>query len=275
MWPIVRYELVRLRWQIIGWGSLLLLVGALVMPMYEIALRQREQIEQLIQGLPPGFAAFFGNVDAIFQPEGFLSVRYFTLMPLLLGVFAVLVGSGLLASDEEKGILDLVVAHPVSRSELYLGRLTAFASATLAILAIGWLGLIVPMHWSSLHVGAGAMTLPFLSLLAVLLAFGTLALLLSMVLPSRRSAAMAAGLALVASYFITSFARINKDLEPMAKLSPLSYYQSGEAILGLNGSWFGGLLAVACVFGALAWWLFERRDIRVSGEGVWALPRHR
>ena len=272
MWPIFRYELARFRWQIIGWGGALFVIGLLVMPLYDVVLQQREQLEQLMKRLPPAFAAFFGNINAIFRPEGFLSVRYFMLMPLVLGIFAILAGSGLLAADEEKGILDLVLAHPVSRSALYLGRLAALVAATLAILVIGWLGLVVPMRWSSLDVGWGTLVLPFLSLLAVLLVFGTLALVFSMILPSRRQAGMMSGLLLVASYFITSFARINKDLEPLAKLSPLDYYQSGEAIMGFNGRWFAGLLTVAGLLAALAWWRFERRDIRVSGEGVWRLP---
>ncbi len=83
---------------------------------------------------------------------------------------------------------------------------------------------------------------------------------------------MAAGLALVTSYFITSLARLNPSLETIADASPLNYYQSGQAILGLNIAWLSGLLASAVLFAALAWWLFERRDIRVGGEGGWRLP---
>ncbi len=108
--------------------------------------------------------------------------------------------------------------------------------------------------------------------MGVLLCFGTLALLLSMLLPSRRRAGMTAGLLLVASYFLTSLARINSDLEPAARLSPLNYYQSGDAIRGLNAAWFVGLLAVAVLWALLAWWRFERRDIRVGGEAGWRLP---
>jgi ABC-2 type transport system permease protein len=111
------------------------------------------------------------------------------------------------------------------------------------------------------------------SLGAELWVFGMLALLLSLLLPSRRLAATAAGLGLVASFFITSLARINEDLETLAKLSPLNYYQGGQAITQLNLEWLGGLLAVALALTLLAWWRFERRDIRVGGEGGWGLPR--
>jgi ABC-2 type transport system permease protein len=107
----------------------------------------------------------------------------------------------------------------------------------------------------------------------VLLFFGSLALLLSLLLPSRRLAAMTAGMVLLASYFLTTLARLDRGLETVARLSPTHYYQSGEAIRGLNGPWFGGLLAVAGLFAVLAWWRFQRRDVRVVGEGVWRWPR--
>jgi ABC-2 type transport system permease protein len=143
------------------------------------------------------------------------------------------------------------------------------ATATVAILALSWLGLLVAKGSSSLEVGGWALALPHLSLLALMLFFSGLALLLSLVLPARRSAAMAAGLVLLTSYFLTTLARLDKDLETLSRLAPTSYYQSGDAIDGLNVRWFAGLLASAAAFVALAWWRFERRDIRVAGEGVW------
>ena len=49
-------------------------------------------------------------------------------------------------------------------------------------------------------------------------------------------------------------------------------FESGEAIGGLNIVWLAGLLAGAGLGLALAWYCFERRDIRVAGEGVWRWP---
>src|SRR5262245_28114077 len=168
---IFRYTLAGFRWQIIGWGVALFLVGLLIVPLYDLMLERREQLEELIESFPPAFSAFMGDMTRMFSPEGYLTVRYFSLMPLILGVFAVLAGSGLLAADEESGVLDLVLAHPVSRTGLFLGRLAAFVTAAAGVLAIAWAGLVLPMTWSSLRVGWGVLVLPFLSLLAVLLVF--------------------------------------------------------------------------------------------------------
>jgi ABC-2 type transport system permease protein len=283
MGPVFRRALARWRGQILGWGVVLALIGAATMPAYDAILHNSGQLKKLLQELSPWLMAFSGVGDKAQIPSRldpadpgiFLTMNFFSFMPIILGVFAVLGGSGLLASDEENGTLDLVLAHPVSRSAVFLARLAAFGAATVAVLVIAWLGLAVPAHWSAFPSTPGALALPFVSLLAVLLLFGTLALLGSMLLPSRVTAAMAAGIVLVVSYFITSLAPISPAVRTVAWLSPLDYYQSGYAVNGLDWAWLAGLLAASAVFAGLAWWRFERRDIRVAGEGSWGWPWQR
>jgi ABC-2 type transport system permease protein len=271
---IFLHGLARYRGQVLGWGLALALMAALAVVRYDLMQDNRELILQLVRGPAGDFIRMFGDVDRLTTPGGFLSLAFFSYLPLVLGVFAVLAGSGLIVADEEAGTLDLVLAHPVSRTALFLGRLLAFGAATLAILALSWLGFVVAMARSTLDVGGWALARPYLSLAAVLAFFGGLALLLSLVLPARRTAAMAAGLVLLVSYFLTTLARLDKGLERVARFSPISYYQGGEAIEGLNGRWLAGLLA-ALLFASLAWWRFERRDVRVIGEGGWRWPRLR
>jgi ABC-2 type transport system permease protein len=286
MLTIFRYTLARFRGQVLGWGVALFLLASMTASMYDSVFRANEdKMKELLKTYPRELLVTFGAgnsedpVEAFnpADPEKFLSMEFFSFMPLILGVFAVLAGSGLLAADEENGTLDLLLAHPISRTGLFVGRLLGFAASTVLILAIAWLGWAVWLGGSSLieRVDRPAVALPFLSLLAVLLFFGALALLLSLLLPSRRLAAMTAGLALVVSFFLTSLARVNPAWEVVGQLSPLTYYQSGQAIRGLNVGWFAGLLAVAGLFAVTAWRLFERRDVRVVGEGTWRWPWRR
>jgi ABC-2 type transport system permease protein len=271
---IFRYFLVRLRGQIIGWGLVFLLIGWPLVSVYDMMLKEKANLEKMMERFKPFITAMVPkNLQAtkFDSPDTFLSMRYFTLMPLILGFFAVIHGSGLLAVDEENGTLDLVLAHPVSRTGLFLGRVLALVAATALLLAVAWVGLVIPMSGTALQekVSLAQIILPFVSLFALLLFFSTLALASSMVLPSRRLAAMVAGFVLLASFFLTSFARANPDLAIFAQLSPLDYYQSGEAINGLNWAWLSVLLVPAGLFTGLAWWQFEHRDIRVAGEGSW------
>jgi ABC-2 type transport system permease protein len=274
MTTIFLYTVGRMRGQILGWGlSLALLAGYLLQFFSTFAEPEtRGQLQALLDSYPPELMAFFGGATDLFTPAGFLHMEFFSYMPLILGIFAVLLGSGLLAGDEESGVLDLLLAYQVSRTAMFFGRALAFLLAMALILALCWLGMAVALGPSGVDLTPSALARPFFSLYALLALFGVLALALSMVLPSRRMAATAAGLVLVAGYFITSLANMDPDLKGLSRLSPLSYYQGGEAITELNLQWSGGLLLAALLLLLFAWQRFERRDIRVGGEAGWKLP---
>ena len=274
MWTIFRHSLIRSIGQVLGWGIVLALLGWYIVALYDsfAAPDSRQAFTQMMDAYPPELMSFFGDISHIFDPSGFINFTVFSYMPVVLGIFAIQVGGGLLAGDEEKGTLDLVLAHPVSRTAFFLGRLAAFIVATLAILFIFWLGLAIPLPPTGLEMEAGELLLPFLSLLGLLLFFGTLTLALSMLLPSQRMAAMFSGLLLVASYIVNSLGRVDPELVKLDPYLPLHYYQGGLAIDGLNLKWLAGLLAFSLLFSLLAWWRFERREIRVSGEAGWQMP---
>ncbi len=275
MWAIFKNMFNRYRGQILGWGLSLGLLGLYGVILYDsmVSPQAREQLTQLLKSYPPELMAFFGGVADIFSPAGYLNLEFFSYMPIIIGIFAILVGSGLLVGDEEKGILDLVLSYPISRTQLFFGRLVAFIVVTMAILLIIWLGFALPLPRTTMNIQASEMLSPFLSLLVVLIFFGAFSLLLSMLLPSQRLSAMTAGLVLVASYFIKSLANIDSRLADIEKFTPLHFYQGGLALNNLNWGDLGVLAGFSALFILIAWWRFERRDIRVGGEGGWGLSR--
>lgn len=273
MGTVFRYSLKRYLGAILGWGLSLAVLGAYLVTFYDTlaAPEVRQQLQIIVERMPTQLYAFFGGVEDMFSPAGYLNLEFFSYMPIILGIFVLLAGSDLLSGDEESGKMDLLLAHPVRRSVLFFGRLLAFLIANLAILFIVWLAFSLAALRTSLEIDPGEMALPFLSLFGVLTLFGTLALLLSQLLPSRRMAAMLTGLLLVASFFITSMASLDPELRTINRLSPLKYYQGGKAIQGMEWGWLLGILGISLAFILLAWWRFERRDIRVGGEAGWGL----
>ena len=279
MFAEFKYTLRRMRGQIIGWGIGLILYGVLMVSLYD-SIVGIEGFEELMASYPQELMAFFGDdMLAITTPKGYIGLYYFSYMTIIVGIFAVGACASLLVGDEEKGILDLVLAHPLSRTALFWGRLLGFAATTVVILLIGYLSWLIPSGSSGLDLSWIELLRPFLPLFAELLLFGTLALLLSMLLPSGRLAGMITGGLLIANYLLIGLSNINEDLKSFVEFTPLHYYQGGDAITELNWGWLVGLLAVSAAFAMLAWWRFQRRDIRVGGEGGWRLPslpfRHR
>lgn len=270
MFTEFKFNLARMRGQIFGWGIGLFLLGLLLVPFFDSFAQDQQAFEQMLDIYPEEFTAFFGDFSAFATPEGFLEIEFFSYMPLILGIFGVLAGSGLIASDEESGRLDLIMSHPVRRFALLGARISALVLATILICLIAWLGIVIPMELFSelMDLPVFDLLLPFLSLAAVVLFFSSISLLLSLLLPSRRMAAMVSGLILVASFFLTGLAGIIEELEPASHFSPLNYYQGGGALTDpMEWGWILGLLVITALLFELSLVLYQRKDIRIAGEG--------
>ena len=120
MFTELRYSLRRYRWQVLGWGMGIAALGLIIVAFYGSFIEEQEQFMQMLESYPPEFLAFFGgDASTMATPEGYLGMYGFSLLPLIVGIFAVLAGSGLIASDEEGGQLDLILAHPLSRTAFF------------------------------------------------------------------------------------------------------------------------------------------------------------
>jgi ABC-2 type transport system permease protein len=274
MFAEFKHALRRLRGRIIGWSIGVGLYSLMMVFLYDAVLEMMD-LTELLDAYPPEMMAFIGVTDAhaIMTPAGYLEAYFFNYMTLIIGIFVIGAAVGMLVGDEERGVLDLVLAHPISRTALFGGRALALVVATGVILLVNWLIWAIPGSQTQLNLTWWEFLLPFVPLLAQLLLFGALALLLSFLLPSARLAGMLTGGLLVGNYLLMGLSRLDERLEGVVRLTPLYYYQGGAAVDGLEWGWLAGTLAVALLFTAASWILFSRRDIRVGGEGSWKLPR--
>jgi len=253
----------------LGWGLGLGLLGYWMFDIYETMFGMNVDLQQLIAAFPEEMLAFFGGADVnIFEPAGFLHLEFFSYVPVILGIAAVAGATGLIVKQEEAGSLELILAQPVSRTAVFWGKLLALLVTYILILFIIWGGFALGLaSTDSFDLTQAQLIRPFVSLFAVILLFLSLALMLSMVLPTSGAASMVANLVLIASFFITSLAHIEDRLEGVNRFSPLNYYQGGQALNGLNIEHVLILLGASVVFIGVAWLLFELRDMRFSGTG--------
>jgi len=272
MFTEIKHTLRRMRGAIIGWGIGLFAYG-LMMANFFTSLEMMEGFLDNLENYPAEMLAFFPNIFDIMSPKGYMDTYFFSYMTLIVGFFAVTACANLLVGDEEKGILDLLVSYPVSRSGFFWGRLIGFLIATAIILLASWLGWLIPAGSSGLNLSVIELLQPFLPLYVVLVLFGVMALLFSMLLPAARMATGLAGGLLLVNFLFIGLANLNQDLGAIYELTPLYFYQGGAAIEGIDWGSLLGLTGITLVFALLAWLLFQRREIRVGGEGGWKLPK--
>ncbi len=271
---IASYSLKRSFSIILGWGIPLMLLGIITIPFYDLVAENEKQLRPVLDTLKPLLKSFVGGDEAaqVFTPEGFIALRYFAFLPVVMGIFGSVYGSGLLAADEERGILDFLLAHPISRSQIFWGRLLSFLLSLIIIIGFGWFGLwLGVLKAESMNFSPLKLWLPYLSVFAVTWLFACLSFALSMVMPSRSAAAMVSGIIVLAGYIITNLSKAIKGLESWALFSPITYFQS-NAMMGLKLNPLTVLFVSSVIFVAFAWKGFVNRDIRVAGDGGWKIP---
>src|SRR5260370_17177165 len=107
---------------ILVWGLSLFLIAWPVVLAYDVVQKEQEKIKEVAKNFQFFFAGMGVELDRITDPSEYLTMRFFSYMPLILGIFAILSGTGLTAGDEEKGTLDLILAHPMSPTSIFLSR---------------------------------------------------------------------------------------------------------------------------------------------------------
>lgn len=253
------------RRSLVWWSVGMLALVGLTVPFYP-TIRDNPQYNELISTLPTQLrAAFLAGVQDITSPEGYLNARLFTLLlPLLLLIYAIGVGTNAIAGEEERHTLDLLLAHPVKRSRVVLEK---FGSLAIGVALLGlavWVALWVGAVAIEMDIAAGKLAAATTSAVGLGLLFGTLALALGAATGKRAlSLSMSAVLAL-GSYLIYSFASLNDRVEQVQPASPFYWYLGGEPIRnGLHVGHITALLGTTLVLLMVAVVTFNRRDVAV------------
>ncbi len=107
---------VGLTWWTVG----LLVYTVFIMAVWPV-IDGNEEFQDLADSYPDSIQAMMGGSDAFAAfttPAGFLNAYLFSIiLPFLLVGLAVSMGAGLLAGEEESGLLDLLLSNPVTREE--------------------------------------------------------------------------------------------------------------------------------------------------------------
>ena len=249
-------------WMVLGFGLGGALMAALVLGVYPSYREALAHVE-----LPPALQALVGDVD-LASAEGFLSAEFFSWIPALLIVYAIIQGTGALAGEESNGTLDLLLAQPISRTRLFIEKAMSIVVGTLAIVALILPGWVVVYAAAGIDVELGRLLVATVAMAPLMLAFAALSLLAGCLLPTRRDAATAVVAVAVISFFVNSLGQAADLLEPLRPASLFFYFRAENVLVaGVDPAGAGVLLAVAVVAGGLAAAVFRRRDIGVVGGG--------
>jgi ABC-2 type transport system permease protein len=222
-------------------------------------------MQQALRNYPQGMLEAL-NYHDLTTPAGYLaSSVYGLLIPLLVAVLAIAHGTRAVAGDEQAGTLELLLAHPVSRTRVALQRFAALAAALLLVGAVLWLGMLAiagPAQLEGITAAELGATTVQLALLGACL--GAVAFAVG---AATGSTALALGVSAGVAVLTYLASGVFPQIEGLAwtrDLSPWHWYLGGEPLT--NGLQAGAsllLLGVTVVLVAAGTWRFNRRDVAV------------
>jgi len=255
------------RWMVAGFGIGSALMAALLLSVYPSYREALEDFE-----LPPAFEALIGDVD-IASPEGFVSAEFFSWIPALLVVYAIIQGTGVLAAEEGSGTLELLLAQPVSRMRVFIEKTASILAGVIGIVLLTLPGWIIGYPFADMDLGLDRLVWSTLALAPITLAFAALSVLAGTVLASRKEAALLVTMLAVVSFFVNSLGQAADVLESLRPAS-LFYHFHADTIVadGVDPLGMTVLLATTVAATALAAYLFRRRDIGIGAGRDWFQP---
>jgi len=182
--------------------------------------------------------------------------------PLVMAVVTIGAATAI-AGEEERGILGVVAAHPVTRSRLLAAHAAATACAAVVVALGTLLGLVVGVAIAGGGIGFAELAALALQLALFGCAVGALALALAATTGRKGVAVAGAGGFAVTGFLINGFAPLVGGITWLRYLSPIYYYEQHDPLVDGVGARDAIVLAAAAVaLFAVAIVGFRRRDLR-------------
>jgi ABC-2 type transport system permease protein len=234
-------------------------LSAVAVAMFLLSQSLATTLAEISEAMPTQLISFIGG-DV---PGGYAIGELFSLLaPLALVGYAVMTGASAAAGEEETGSAGMVLGTPLRRSQFLLAKGLAVLIAITSAAALFWLGSVLTTGVLVNGPTAANITATVVQLLALAIAFGSLAFALGAGTGRPTIAAGTAGFVAALSYISASVLPI-ANLDQWARLSPWYYYNGSQPLNnGVAAVHLGVLVTIAVGCVVVAFVAYNKRDLR-------------
>ncbi len=263
MKALIKWTLWQRRWSILWWSVGLVAFISLELSVYPSIKSQAAQLNQALEHLPGTVRSLFGSQD-LFSPVGYLNSRlFYLLLPMMLSILAIGLGSSLIAREETEGTLELLLSRPISRGRLTFAKALSGLAIVAIVVTVATLAMLILIKIVGLDVPLPRIIFAALQAMMLSLVFGSLAFAIASLGRLGRGASIGiASLIGLGGYIISSLESNVHWLRYPAELLPYHYYNPTSVLSGFY-TWkvVGSFSLITLILSLLAWLSFRRRDI--------------
>ena len=220
---------------IFGWGialMVLMVVGASQYPQIvgPLGPERERTIEQLTQALR-AFSFMTGEVNAIGTLGGFATARLLGILPLLLSVWAAVVGVGLIRGEEQSGPLEVLLSTPRHRITAFTEKALALMVSVIALVTLAGAGLWLGSLLADEPLPVDALALAMLNAVPLVAFWGAVGLLAGQLSSTRRKASGLVIAFLFATYLLNNILNTIPGWSAFGWLLPFRYYTESKPLV--------------------------------------------
>lgn len=254
------------------WKSLLFwslgIVGFMLAAMskYEGYSKSGTSVNEIFKELPGGISAFFGaNLLDLQSAAGFFTICALYL-GVMLGIHALLLGSGIIAKEETDKTIEFLVAKPVSRDRILFAKLLVALTAVVFLNAVTLAVSIVTV--AAFNPGpsvSGDIVFLMPSVLFIQLIFMVVGAAFAATMHRPKHAAMLSGAVLLATFILSAFVDIAGRFEFLRYLTPFQYFDPKTIYAGhaYSGTYIAITAAVVAALLVASRFVYRKRDFSV------------
>jgi ABC-2 type transport system permease protein len=263
----VRFVLRLGRWGIAGFGLLAFASSLIVtLAFYNVAGHTEAERAAFGRSITILASQFSVLLPPPIRPDtvgGFVQFRSFGGLAILFAVWALASASGATRGDEERGVVEVVLATGLTRLAMVASRTAAFAGGSFAAALAAGVGVLVGVTYGGETIDVRRVVEAAIVLSALSVSCYSLTLLVAQ-MTGARFATAAAGMMLLGLFLLNSLSRTFSSLVPWRWISPFHYYELSQP-LPVGGAFdvraTSTLLAIAVVAGLAAAVAFVLRDV--------------
>lgn len=247
------------RWSLAIWYVGLFATTLLIMTLFPTL---RDTFGKALNDVPESIRGILGDASTYQRIQGFIDIQVMAQMVFMTIIYGIILLTGVLAGDENEGTLQTLLAHPVSRSRVYIEKYIGAALLVLIATSSVFTGALLgaTLVGESLDIIRLAQATGMLFL--VTMAFSSIGFAIGAITGKRGIAGAVAGSIAFASYLVTNLTPSVDALKTINKFSPYEYFNKPSILdFGVQLGDVVILLAISLVCVAVGYGIFVRRDI--------------
>ena len=247
------------RWAMLWWSLAMVVTTVLIVVLFPTF---KDSFGQSLQNVPESMKSILGEAADYQKIEGFIELQVLMQMVFFTIIYAVILGTGLIAGEENQGTLETLLTNPVNRTRVYFEKFAASA-VILAVVSFSmffaiWLG--AEMIGESINLWRLFQATFMMWLLTMV--FDVLGFALGAITGRRGVSGGVAGAYAFAAYLVTSLAAAVTLLKSINHVSPFKYFNNTRILLnGLQADNVMVLTATCVVMLVIGWAVFNKRDV--------------